>query len=76
MLGKVSEYPSGRDSPAESPLAQTPLTLDGLDEIDLIGRSLRRKGLKVMLGVPLMAGGQVIGVVHVGRRSCATVRRP
>jgi anti-sigma regulatory factor (Ser/Thr protein kinase)/putative methionine-R-sulfoxide reductase with GAF domain len=49
-------------------LADT-LTLDGLDEVDLIGRSLRRMGLRVMLGVPLLAGGQVIGVVHVGRRS-------
>ena len=48
------------------------VTLDGLDEVELIGRSLRRMGLRRMLGVPMMAGGRVTGVVHVGRCSIET----
>jgi len=37
-----------------------------LDHADVVNPILREKGIKSMLGAPLIAGGEVRGVVHVG----------
>jgi hypothetical protein len=44
-----------------------PVSLNRIDETTVADPILWEKGIKVMLGVPLMAGGQVLGVLHVGR---------
>lgn len=47
--------------------AQRQLTIiDDLSKIEVVSPILRNKQLKSMLGVPLLANGQVIGVFHVG----------
>ncbi len=43
-----------------------PLVLDLVDESTVANPILWRKGIRSMLGVPLVAGDQVIGVLHVG----------
>ena len=43
-----------------------PVVLDDVDHADVINPILREKGIKSMLGVPLVVGGHVLGVLHVG----------
>jgi signal transduction histidine kinase len=43
-----------------------PVILDDLAEADVVNPILREKGITSMLGVPLFAQAQVIGVLHVG----------
>jgi putative methionine-R-sulfoxide reductase with GAF domain len=46
-----------------------PLFLDLVDETTVANPILWRRGIRSLLGVPLMAGDQVIGVLHVGSLS-------
>jgi signal transduction histidine kinase len=43
-----------------------PVVLDDVDHADVLNPILRQKGIKSMLGVPLIAAGDVLGVLHVG----------
>jgi PAS domain S-box-containing protein len=43
-----------------------PIVLDDVEQADVLNPLLREKGVRSMLGVPLMIQGQVIGVLHVG----------
>jgi signal transduction histidine kinase len=40
--------------------------LDDVDHADVLNPILREKGIKSMLGVPLVVGGDTLGVIHVG----------
>jgi signal transduction histidine kinase len=43
-----------------------PVILDDVDHADVLNPILHEKGIKSMLGVPLLVGGRVLGVLHVG----------
>jgi signal transduction histidine kinase len=43
-----------------------PIVLDDVDHADVLNPLLRKKGIKSLLGAPLLARGRVLGVVHVG----------
>jgi signal transduction histidine kinase len=43
-----------------------PIVLDDVNHADLHNPLLREKGIKSLLGAPLLVRGEVIGVVHVG----------
>jgi signal transduction histidine kinase len=43
-----------------------PVILDDVDHADVLNPILRQKGIKSLLGVPLLVSGQVVGVLHVG----------
>jgi serine phosphatase RsbU (regulator of sigma subunit) len=43
-----------------------PVIIDHVDHTTVLNPILMRKGICSMLGVPLVAGGRVIGVLHVG----------
>src|SRR5581483_7066426 len=43
-----------------------PVILDDVDTAHVWNPILRQKGIKSMLGVPLLVGGEAIGVLHVG----------
>jgi signal transduction histidine kinase len=43
-----------------------PVVLDDVDEAEVLNPILREKGIKSMVGVPLLVAGSVIGVLHVG----------
>jgi PAS domain S-box-containing protein len=51
---------------------KSPVVIDDIDTAELYTPFLREKGVKSLLGVPLLLEGRVLGVVHVGR----LVRRP
>jgi hypothetical protein len=44
-----------------------PVALNRVDETTVANPILWEKGIRVMLGVPLLAGDTVLGVLHVGR---------
>src|SRR5579884_1481985 len=43
-----------------------PVILDNVDHANVLNPILRQKKIKSMLGVPLVAAGDVVGVLHVG----------
>jgi signal transduction histidine kinase len=43
-----------------------PVILDDVDHADVLNPILREKGIKSMLGAPLLVAGNAIGVIHVG----------
>ena len=43
-----------------------PVILDDVDHADVLNPILREKGIKSMLGVPLITHGKILGVLHVG----------
>jgi signal transduction histidine kinase len=43
-----------------------PVILDDVDHADVMNPILREKGIKSMLGVPLLINDKVLGVLHVG----------
>ncbi|TNC29687.1 ATP-binding SpoIIE family protein phosphatase [Amycolatopsis alkalitolerans] len=43
-----------------------PVTLDRVDGTTVFNKLLWEKGIQSLLGVPILAGGEVVGVLHVG----------
>jgi len=43
-----------------------PVQIEDLDRADVVNPILREKGIRSMLGMPLVAGGRLIGIMHVG----------
>lgn len=43
-----------------------PITIEDVDHADIMNPILRQKGIRSLLGVPLLVEGRVIGVLHVG----------
>ncbi|WP_414945404.1 PP2C family protein-serine/threonine phosphatase [Amycolatopsis sp. cmx-11-32] len=43
-----------------------PVILDHVDETTVVNSLLRERGLRTLLGVPMVAGDDLIGVLHVG----------
>jgi signal transduction histidine kinase len=58
--------PVGRGFAGRVAADRKPVILEDVDHADVVNPILRQKGIKSMLGVPLVAGGEVIGVLHVG----------
>ena len=48
-------------------LTRNPVMLDRVDSTTVSNPILWEKGVRVMLGVPLLAGNRLLGVLHVGR---------
>ena len=49
--------------------AKTPIAIDDIQKADLHTPFLKERGVKSLLGVPLLLEGRVLGVIHVGRRA-------
>jgi sigma-B regulation protein RsbU (phosphoserine phosphatase) len=45
---------------------RTPVVLDHVDETTVVNSLLWERGLRAMLGVPMIAGNELVGVLHVG----------
>jgi len=46
-----------------------PVVIDNVDHSNVLNPILRQTGIRSLLGVPLMVGGRVLGVLHVGTLS-------
>lgn len=58
--------PVGRGFAGRIAAEQRPVILDRVDHSTVLNPILLAKGIRALMGVPLIAGGKVIGVLHVG----------
>jgi len=58
--------PVGRGFAGRIAAEHRPVILDHVDHTTVLNPILLAKGIKSMMGVPMVAGGRVIGVLHVG----------
>ena len=58
--------PVGRGFAGRIAAERRPIAITDVDHADIYNPILREKGIKSLLGVPLLADGEVIGVLHVG----------
>jgi phosphoserine phosphatase RsbU/P len=58
--------PVGRGFAGRIAAEQRPVVLDRVDHTTVLNPILMAKGIRSLVGVPLVAGGRVIGVMHVG----------
>ena len=58
--------PVGRGFAGRVAADRQPVVLADVDHADVANPILREKGIKSMLGVPLLVGHRVLGVLHVG----------
>jgi anti-sigma regulatory factor (Ser/Thr protein kinase)/putative methionine-R-sulfoxide reductase with GAF domain len=58
--------PVGRGFAGRVAGERRPVKIPDLDHADVVNPILREKGLKSLLGVPLLIEGRVLGVLHVG----------
>ena len=58
--------PLGRGFAGRVAAERQPVILDDVDHADVLNPILREKGIKSMLGVPLIVSGDALGVIHVG----------
>lgn len=61
--------PLGRGFAGRVAAERRPVILPDVDHADVLNPLLRERGVKSLLGVPLLAHGRVLGVVHVGTLS-------
>jgi phosphoserine phosphatase RsbU/P len=61
--------PVGRGFAGRIAAEHRPVILDRVDPTTVLNPILAAKGIRSLLGVPLVAGGRVIGVLHVGSLS-------
>jgi len=58
--------PIGRGFAGRIAAQRRPVILPDVDHADVLNPILREKGIKSMLGVPLLVAGEALGVIHVG----------
>ena len=58
--------PVGRGFAGRIAAGHQPVILDHVDHTTVLNPILLAKGIQSMMGVPMVAGGRVIGVLHVG----------
>jgi putative methionine-R-sulfoxide reductase with GAF domain len=58
--------PVGRGFAGRIAVERRPVILDHVDHSTVLNPILMARGIRTLLGVPMVAGGRVIGVMHVG----------
>jgi anti-sigma regulatory factor (Ser/Thr protein kinase)/putative methionine-R-sulfoxide reductase with GAF domain len=58
--------PIGRGFAGRIAAERAPIFIADVDHADILNPILRQKGIRSLLGVPLVVEGQLIGVMHVG----------
>jgi serine phosphatase RsbU (regulator of sigma subunit)/anti-sigma regulatory factor (Ser/Thr protein kinase) len=58
--------PLGRGFAGRIAAQRRPVVIEDVDHADILNPILREKGIRSLLGVPLLVEGRVIGVLHVG----------
>lgn len=58
--------PVGRGFAGRIAAEQRPVVIDDVDHSYVLNPILREKGIKSLLGAPLITNGQILGVIHVG----------
>jgi signal transduction histidine kinase len=61
--------PFGRGFAGRIAAERRPIVIEDVDHADVLNPVLREKGIKSLLGVPLVIEGELLGVLHVGSLS-------
>jgi anti-sigma regulatory factor (Ser/Thr protein kinase) len=61
-----ARIPLGKGFAGRIAADRVPIAIDDVDHSTVLNPVLREKGVRSLLGVPLMADGEVLGVLHVG----------
>ena len=61
-----SRVPLGRGFAGRIAATRRPATIEDIADADVVNPVLRENGVRSLLGVPLLAGGELLGVLHVG----------
>jgi anti-sigma regulatory factor (Ser/Thr protein kinase)/putative methionine-R-sulfoxide reductase with GAF domain len=64
-----TQIPLGKGFAGRIAAQGTPVIVDRVGDTTVLNPILREKGIRSLLGVPLLVGGAVIGVLHVGSLS-------
>jgi signal transduction histidine kinase len=67
--------PVGKGFAGRIAATRRPVIIDDLDHADVVNPILREKGIRSMLGVPLLVRDRAIGVLHVGTLTHRTFTR-
>ena len=60
------QIPVGKGFAGRIAAERRPIRIDDVDHADILNPILREKGIRSLLGVPLLAEDRVLGVLHVG----------
>ncbi|HET9737493.1 MAG TPA: GAF domain-containing protein, partial [Solirubrobacteraceae bacterium] len=60
------QIPLGRGFAGRIAAERRAIVIEDVDDADILNPILREKGIRSLLGVPLLVEGRVIGVLHVG----------
>jgi anti-sigma regulatory factor (Ser/Thr protein kinase)/putative methionine-R-sulfoxide reductase with GAF domain len=63
---RVVRIPVGQGFAGRIAATRRPVQIENIDQAEIVNPILRKKGLRSLLGVPLLVEGGVIGVMHVG----------
>jgi signal transduction histidine kinase len=58
--------PVGRGFAGRVAAERQPVILDDVDYAQVVGSSIRKKGIRSLVGVPLLTESELLGVLHVG----------
>jgi signal transduction histidine kinase len=58
--------PVGKGFAGRVAATRAPVQIEDLDHADVVNPLLREKGIRSMLGVPLIVAGRLLGIMHVG----------
>ena len=72
---RASAIPVGKGFAGRVAAERRPVSSTDVDHADILNPILREKGIRSLLGVPLLIEGRVIGVLHVGTLDAAHVHR-
>jgi GAF domain-containing protein/anti-sigma regulatory factor (Ser/Thr protein kinase) len=61
-----TRIPIGRGFAGRIAAERRPVTIPDVDDADIVNPIIREKGIRSLLGVPLIVAGHVLGVLHVG----------
>ena len=68
--------PVGRGFAGRIAAERHSVAIEDVDHADILNPILREKGIRSLLGVPLLVEGRVIGVLHVGTLTSRHFTRP
>jgi anti-sigma regulatory factor (Ser/Thr protein kinase) len=60
------QIPVGKGFAGRIAAERRPIVIDDVDHADILNPILREKGIRSLMGVPLLAEDRVLGVLHVG----------